>query len=144
MSTYQRTRATSLPDVLDLVDPGEQSPQETWLRLVTIAAGMAKPRTQTPVPGPDGYPRYYLDMAWEDEMIALEYDGQQHRTDAVQYRNDVLRAEYIARCGWRRIVVLAGHRAPDIVERIAQPGVPRDSTIQNLRSPLLGFLLREY
>ncbi len=133
-----------MPDILDLVDPGGHSPKETWLRLLLLAAGFPAPRTQTSVPGPDGYPRYYLDMAWEEFMVAVEYDGQQHRTDAVQYRNDVLRGEYIAHRGWRRIVVLAGHRCADIIGRVERAGVPRDASNQNLRRPLLGFLLREF
>ena len=42
--------------------------------------------------------------------VAVEYDGEQHRTDTGQYRGDVTRSEYIEALGWRRIRVLAGHR----------------------------------
>lgn len=111
--------------VLNLVDPGAQSPKETWLRLLLVTAGFPRPRTQIPVPAPDGYPRYYLDMGWEDLKVAVEYDGEQHRLDPAQYRGDVLRAEYIDSLGWRRIRVLAGHRRDDIIARVARAGVPR-------------------
>jgi hypothetical protein len=114
-----------VPEVLDLVDAGAQSPKETWLRLLLIAAGFPPPQTQIPVLAPDGYPRYFLDMGWEEFMVAAEYDGQQHRTDPVQYRGDVTRSEYIAHKGWRRIAVLAGDRGPDIIRRVEQAGVPR-------------------
>lgn len=112
-------------DVLAMVDEGAQSPKETWLRLLLVEAGFPRPRTQIPVLAPDGYPRYYLDMGWPELMVAVEYDGEQHRTDAGQYRGDVTRSEYIERLGWRRIRVLAGHRGPDIVRRVARAGVPR-------------------
>lgn len=111
--------------LLDLVDPGAQSPKETWLRLVLIEAGFPPPQTQIPVLAPDGYPRYYLDMGWRECMVAVEYDGQQHRTDPVQYRNDVLRSEYIESLNWRRVRVLAGHRRDDIISRVERLGVPR-------------------
>lgn len=114
-----------VPGLLDLVDAGAQSPKETWLRLVLIDAGFPRPRTQIPVLAPDGYPIYYLDMGWEEFMVAAEYDGQQHRTDPDQYRGDVMRSEYIETRGWRRIRVLAGDRRADIVRRVEEAGVPR-------------------
>lgn len=115
-----------VPGLMRFVDPGAQSPKETWLRLVLIEAGFPCPQTQIPVPAPDGYPRYYLDMGWPEYLVAVEYDGEQHRTDPVQYRNDVLRSEYIDGLAWRRIRVLAGHRREDVVARVAAAGVPRD------------------
>ena len=114
-----------VPAALDLVDAGAQSPQETWLRLLLIGAGFPRPTTQIPVLSPGGRPRYFLDMGWEDVMVAVEYDGQQHRTDPVQYRKDVTRSEYVATVGWRRVAVLAGDRGPDIIARVEALGVPR-------------------
>lgn len=111
--------------LLELVDEGAQSPKETWLRLLLVNAGFPRPRTQIPVYASGGYPRYYLDMGWEEFMVAVEYDGEQHRTDVEQYRGDVIRAEYLDGVGWRRIRVLAGHRREDIIRRVAALGVPR-------------------
>lgn len=114
-----------VPELLDLVDSGAQSPKESWLRMVLIEAGFPRPRTQIPVPRPNGYSRYYLDMGWEELMVAVEYDGEQHRTDSGQFRSDVLRAEYLDGLGWRRIRVLAGDRRADIVRRVERAGVRR-------------------
>lgn len=114
-----------VPQLLDLMDAGAQSPKETWLRLLLIEAGFPRPRTQIPVRAPGGYPRYFLDMGWEDCMVAAEYDGEQHRTDIRQYRDDVARAEHIDGLGWRRIRVLAGDRASGIIRRVERAGVPR-------------------
>lgn len=116
---------TRVPKLLNLVDPGAQSPKETWLRLLLIEAGFPRPATQIPVLGPSGNPRYYLDMGWEEFMVAVEYDGEQHRTDNRQYRDDIARSEYLDGLGWRRIRVLAGDRAADIVRRVERAGVPR-------------------
>jgi hypothetical protein len=112
--------------LLDLVDAGAQSPKETWLRLLLLDAGFPRPQTQIPV-FENGYPRYYLDLGWEEFMVAVEYDGEQHRTDSRQYRGDISRSEFLDGLGWRRIRVLAGDRGPAVVRRVAQAGVPLDS-----------------
>ncbi|SON61083.1 hypothetical protein MSIMFI_02588 [Mycobacterium simulans] len=103
---------------LDLVDAGAQSPKETWLRLLLINAGFPKPRTQIPVLGADGFPRYFLDMGWENILLAVEYDGDQHWTDPWQFAKDVERQEYLVSVGWTHIRVVARHRAPDVIRRV--------------------------
>ena len=103
--------------MLDLADTGAQSPRETWLRLVLIDAGFPRPQTQIPVARDDGRSYYFLDMGWREVMVAVEYDGEQHRLDRGVYRNDLTRSEYIADMGWRRIRVIAGDRQAEIVER---------------------------
>lgn len=106
--------------LLQQVDAGAQSPRETWLRLLLIEAGFPRPETQIPVPRPDGYSHYFLDMGWRDAMVAVEYDGEQHRLSRDIYGDDLVRSEYIAHVGWRRIRVIAGHRRTDIVRRVHQ------------------------
>ncbi len=107
-----------LESALNLVDGGAQSPKETWLRLLLINAGFPKPRTQIPVAGPDGYPRYFLDMGWEDIMLAVEYDGEQHWTDPLQYAKDVDRQEYVAEVGWSVVRVVSRHRPHHVINRV--------------------------
>lgn len=103
--------------VLDLVDSGAESPQETWLRLLLIRAGYPQPQTQIPLLGPDGYPIYRLDMGWADKLIAVEYDGDGHREKS-RWRSDIVRSEYIAHLGWKHIRVVAGQRERDILHRV--------------------------
>lgn len=50
--------------LLDLVDAGAQSPKETWLRLLSRPAFPGRGRRSSACP--DGYPRYFLDMGWEE------------------------------------------------------------------------------
>ncbi|OMC35099.1 hypothetical protein A5740_08225 [Mycobacterium sp. GA-1841] len=104
-----------LETALDLYDPGAGSPKETWLRLMIIDDGYPRPQTQIPVAGPNGQPRYYLDMGWEEHLLAVEYDGVQH-ADALGY--DIVRHEYLRRAGWTTIQVAAGHRRPDVLRRL--------------------------
>jgi very-short-patch-repair endonuclease len=116
-----------LPTVLDLVDPGAQSPKETWLRLLLMNDGLPRPQTQIPVLSPPGRPRYYLDMGWPDRKVAVEYDGDQHRVDRYRFRKDIERLEYIQGLGWIVIRVVADDRRADIVRRVRHAFALRQS-----------------
>ncbi|MGZ6778710.1 MAG: hypothetical protein ACXVGO_06925 [Mycobacterium sp.] len=107
-----------LAKVLDLYDPGAASPKETWLRLLVIRAGYPRPRTQIPVMSADGRRRYYLDMGWEDMMLAMEYDGEQHRVDPAIYAYDIQRSEDLDELGWTRLRVVKTNRAADVLRRL--------------------------
>jgi very-short-patch-repair endonuclease len=61
---------------------------------------------------------YYLDMGWEDLMVAVEYDGEQHRLDRWQYTRDIRRKETLARIGWIVIRVTASNRPGEIIARV--------------------------
>lgn len=102
---------------LGLHDAGAESPRETWLRLVLISAGFPRPQTQIPVFDDFGDPRYFLDLGWEDVLIAVEYDGDHHR-ERVRFGRDIVRSEFIACRGWTHIRVVAGARPADIVNRV--------------------------
>ncbi len=102
---------------LDLYDPGAASPKETWLRLLLIRAGYPRPQTQIPVLSADGRRQYYLDMGWEDLMLAVEYDGEQHRVDPIQFAYDIQRSEDLDELGWTRVRVVKENRPADILRR---------------------------
>lgn len=101
-----------LERALEHFDPGAQSPKETWLRLLLMDEGFPRPQTQIPVLGPDGRRKYFLDMGWEDLMLAVEYDGEQHAT---QIGYDIARNEYLAAAGWTVVTVAAGHQRAEII-----------------------------
>ncbi|WP_163750227.1 hypothetical protein [Mycolicibacterium helvum] len=106
-----------LPSRLDAVDAGAQSPRETYLRLDLIDAGFPRPTTQIPVTRPHGR-WYYLDMGWPDILVAVEYDGEHHRTSRAAYTIDVERHDYLGSVGWIVVRVLADHRRPDVISRV--------------------------
>ena len=105
-----------VPRALALHDPGAQSPKETWLRLLVMRAGFPRPQTQIPVP--TGAKTYYLDMGWPDLKIAIEYDGDHHRTDPVQFAKDIVRLEELAALGWTVIRIAAGTPREEILARL--------------------------
>lgn len=109
----ERARAS-----LDLVDPGAQSPKETWLRVVLIQAGLPRPQTQIPIVNEFGSAFAYLDMGWEDVKVAVEYDGDHHPGDRSQFCWDIRRLERLQREGWIIIRVVAGDRPAEIVRRV--------------------------
>lgn len=116
----RHSRSPGLPRLLtalDLYDAGAQSPKETWLRLLLVRAGFPRPQTQIPVFDDFGHARYFLDMGWEDMMIAVEYDGDHHRGREV-FGSDIVRSEFIAYRGWTHIRVVAGTHPSDIVNRV--------------------------
>jgi hypothetical protein len=107
-----------LESALQLVDAGAQSPRESYLRLLLIDAGLPRPQTQIPVLGADGIPVACLDLGWEEQMVAVEYDGDHHRTDRRQYVKDIRRQEMLERMGWIIVRVIAEDRPAAILRRV--------------------------
>lgn len=108
-----------LRSVLPLIDGGAASPKETWLRLLLIDAGFPIPSTQIPVV--DGYRCLaMLDMGWREFGVAVEYDGDQHRSDRRQYVKDQWRLRKLAELGWVIIRVIAEDDPGDVVERVTR------------------------
>ncbi|BBN46057.1 hypothetical protein MOKP45_13090 [Mycobacterium avium subsp. hominissuis] len=62
----------------------------------------------------------YLDMGWEDLKVAVEYDGDHHRSDRRQYGWDIRRSEMLQRLGWIVVRVVAGDRPADIIARVRE------------------------
>lgn len=118
---------------VDLVDIGAASPKETWLRLLLIDAGFPRPTTQIPVIDLGSEPFAYLDMGWEDVMIAVEYDGDQHRTDRIRYAWDVKRLRRIQDQGWIHIRVIAEDRPYEIIERVRRAWAHREAEARVVR-----------
>lgn len=63
-------------------------------------------------------------MGWEDYMVALEYDGDQHRTDRIQFVKDIDRLRKLAELGWT-VIRVAEHRSDEIVRRAHEALVHR-------------------
>lgn len=107
-----------LETALELVDPGAQSPRESYLRLLFIDAGLPRPQTQIPVLDVDRVPVAYLDLGWEEYLVAVEYDGDHHRVDRGQYVRDIRRYEMLERMGWIVVRVVAEDRPAGVLRRV--------------------------
>lgn len=111
-----------LRSILDLVDTGAESPQETLTRLTLIDSGLPRPRTQIVVRDEFGWFVARVDMGWDDVMVGVEFDGAQHWTDPRQRSRDIDRLAELKALGWR-IVRVSGEmlraRPHVFLERVA-------------------------
>jgi very-short-patch-repair endonuclease len=105
---------------LSLVDAGAESPRETWLRLLLIDAGYPRPRTQIPVYDKYGALVAVVDMGWEEIAVAVEYEGDHHRTDRRVFNKDIARHETLTTdLGWIVVRVTAEDVPGGILRRVA-------------------------
>jgi hypothetical protein len=110
-----------LREVLDLMDGGAESPQETRTRLVLIDAGLPRPQTQIVVRDDYGVPFARIDMGWEEFLVGVEYDGPQHWTDPSRRTRDIDKYAELDDRGWRMVRVndhLLRYRRGVIVARV--------------------------
>lgn len=113
-----------LREVLDLMNVGAESPQETRTRLVLVDAGLPRPRTQIVVPGNFlGRRHARIDMGYEEFKVGVEYEGAQHWTDPAVRANDIDRYAELAAQGWLVVRVssdMLRYRPHVIVARICE------------------------
>jgi hypothetical protein len=110
-----------LRNVVDLMDGGAESPQETHTRLVLVGAGMSRPVTQIEVCNRRGHVFARIDMGWPEFKVGVEYDGPQHWEDPLRRSRDIDRYAELTAQGWILIRVSAEilYRRPwIIVERV--------------------------
>ena len=107
----------ALRAALPLVDGGAASPQETWLRLLYIDAGLPRPTTQILIVEGRGRLVRAADMGWEEYMVVSEYDGGQHQTSRRQYIKDIRALRRARELGWIVDQVIKEDRPTEIVER---------------------------
>jgi hypothetical protein len=131
--------ARQLRELIPLVDAGAESPRESWLRLLLIDGGLPIPETQIPVLDSSGYPVAFVDLGWRSIKLAVEYDGDQHRTDRRQYVKDLRRLPMITDLGWETIRVIAEDRPAQVLHRVfdafrRRGGLEIDETARSTRT----------
>lgn len=83
------------------IRPGSASPRETRLRVAVLAAprGFPDPECNGEIElGPGRVT--HGDLVFREYRVVLEYEGDQHRTDARQWRRDIDRLNDLSRAGW--------------------------------------------
>ena len=85
-------------EVLRLTDRRAESPMESRARMALVLGGLPPPAVQHPVVVRGR--RYYLDLAYPDLKVAVEYDGADHRTQQ-RARRDLEREAALVSAGWR-------------------------------------------
>lgn len=71
---------------------------ESRARMALVLGGLPPPAVQHPVVVRGR--RYYLDLAYPDLKVAVEYDGADHRTQQ-RARRDLEREAALVSAGWR-------------------------------------------
>jgi very-short-patch-repair endonuclease len=95
------TRGNNLvPYVLAHADRRACSPMESRLRMLITQAGLPRPEVQWVVQDEQTRTAVWLDLAWPDLMIGIEYEGEGH-TEPDQVLRDVGRYTGLVDKGWR-------------------------------------------
>jgi hypothetical protein len=104
----KRKGVAALREALPRVRPGAASRPETWLRLTLCDAGLPEPETDVDVYDESGEFLGCVDLAYQRYKVALEYEGDHHRTSREQWNRDLEKHAALTRAGWRVIRVTAG------------------------------------
>lgn len=91
-----RSRARA---ALPLVRLGPESFPESMVRLVLTDSGLPEPELHPAVATEVGTLR--PDGGWSDCRVAYEYEGDQHRTEKLQWDADISRMDALVAAGWR-------------------------------------------
>lgn len=92
---------------------GTDSVMETRTRLLIVAAGLPCPEVNEDVHDGEGNHVARVDLLYRRWKIAIEYDGDLHRTDRRTWQNDIRKRRALRALGWTVIVVVkADHDQP--------------------------------
>lgn len=119
------TTITSLPRfrakpqcllALTLIRANVASPMESKSRMVLLKHGIPSPSTGYTVPDARfvSGATMTLDMAWPEYQMAVEYDGDHHRTDKAQWRRDQEKREWLRNRGWTVIIATGADVKDDV------------------------------
>lgn len=105
-----RRGARKLRAALARIRPGTDSVPETRLRVLICDSGLPEPVIGFAVTHNGSFVGQ-PDLAYPEQRIAIEYEGDVHRLDLRTFRDDIERRERFEDAGWRVIRVTADHLA---------------------------------
>lgn len=126
-----RRGVTQLRELLNDLEPGAESPPESWVRRLVLDHMLPRPVAQhvVVIEGET----YRLDLAYPHLRIAVEYDGEEWHSHPDDRAADAERRAALARAGWVVIVVrkedLSGGRLDAWIRRL------RESVTDRRRAP---------
>lgn len=98
---FPRARGNdAVAEVLAYADRRSGSPMETRLRLLLEFAGLPRPQVQWVVQDERAHRAVWLDLAYPERMIGIEYEGEGHTTRERVLR-DIGRGTDLVDKGWR-------------------------------------------
>lgn len=105
--THRMRGLTACRAALELLVPGTDSTMETRTRLTLVTAGLPCPEVNTPVYDDGGHFIALPDLQYHRLKIAIDYDGDVHRTDPAAWRRDIERRQRLEDAGWLIITATA-------------------------------------
>jgi very-short-patch-repair endonuclease len=128
--------AARLDWALSRVRTGVDSRPETRLRLLLIGSGLHSVVVDQPVPVAGGL-TLHADLGFEAERVAIDYEGDGHRTARSQWLRDIERRELMEAAGWRVVRVTSPQLFDDpaaLVARICRILLERRAEFRLVRS----------
>ena len=109
-------------EAVALVRSRTDSPKESELRLLIVHAGLPEPVVGYQVNDADGNFIGVPDLAYIREKIALDYDGEVHRTDEQVFHDDIERRERFEDADWKYVRASKQHlaRSGTFLARVAR------------------------
>jgi hypothetical protein len=95
-----RRGSRTMRRALELLTDRADSAPESELRVAIIEAGLANPSVNAPVNDSHGRFLAQPDLTWPSQRLALEYEGDHHRTDRSQWHRDLERYARLQEHGW--------------------------------------------
>ncbi|QAY60841.1 hypothetical protein ET475_13145 [Microbacterium protaetiae] len=120
LAPRRRNRAKLL-EALELIRVGAASPFETRVRIACVRAGLPEPELDYDVIAADGTPIGFTEIAFPDQRLLIEGEGDHHRTDRAQWYRDIDKHTACEDAGWRVLRLVSTHVYPSTgpaVERI--------------------------
>lgn len=121
-AAVRRLGASKLRNALELVRVGSSSRPETHLRLDIADAALPEPTLDHDVFDGSGRKLGHSELAYPEHRIAIEYEGDHHRTSRQQWNRDIVKYESYAAAGWRVVRITSEHlyvRPGQAAERVA-------------------------
>jgi hypothetical protein len=100
-ASHRRPGLAKARSALGLACENTDSIMETLTRLALVRAGLPCPVVNHPVLDSGGLVTFWLDMAYPDHLVAVEYDGRVHVGDHQQMEWDAYRRRWLGDRGWR-------------------------------------------
>ncbi|MFT4220965.1 MAG: DUF559 domain-containing protein [Microbacterium sp.] len=100
LAVGRRVGGPALRAAVERVRTRSASRTETRCRLVLVDYGLPEPDLNVAVYDPSGRLVAVVDLAYPLLKIAIEYEGEHHLLDPVQWAKDIARHEELAAMGW--------------------------------------------
>ncbi len=130
-ATHKMKGLAACRAALERLRPGTDSSMETRTRLVLEDGGVAGLEVNRPVFTIGGMFLCLPDLSIPAVKVAIEYDGDVHRTDPATWRRDVEKRQAMADAGWIVVTATADDvlREPDRLLRRVRTAIARQRAV---------------